>query len=554
MLFPEAVAAQRQPLPHRHGATSRLLRRELATIGVVYFNPDIDVTPIQGLLPADFWTPATIVMVIALVIAALLIGSLLTSLLLRKRISVARVDGRASRESELAVIAEQRDGLRERLGELAVRIERLDADAARSARELRDADGRAQAGAARVDQLQHELASARRSRDDGQSQLITLTRELAALRASAHEREQSATEKLKLIGEAETRLRDAFQNLANRILEDKSQNLREQSATQLGTLLDPLKTQLREFRESITQVHASDQRERGMLSEQIQSLRQLNETISKDAINLTRALKGDSQTQGAWGEMVLERVLEASGLQAGREYHTQASFSGNEGRQRPDAIVHLPEDKDIVIDAKVSLVAYEMDETDRVPALREHLLSVRRHIDQLSQRNYTDIEQINTLDFVLMFVPVEAAFIEAVRADAGLYTYALERNVSLVSPSTLLATLRTVAHLWRIERRNINAQEIARRGALLHDNFALMIDELQAVGTQLERAQHSHASALRRLTTGGKGSIVLQVDSLREMGAPVKKILPRGLLDDAGATDAEESDQPAGIGNDISSE
>jgi DNA recombination protein RmuC len=247
--------------------------------------------------------------------------------------------------------------------------------------------------------------------------------------------------------------------------------------------------------------------------------------------------------------MVLERVLEASGLQAGREYHTQASFTGSEGRQRPDAIVHLPESKDIVIDAKVSLIAYERsasaaDEETRTQAMREHLAAMRRHIDQLGARSYTDIEQLHTLDFVLMFVPVEAAFIEAVRADDSLYTYALQRNVSLVSPSTLLATLRTVAHLWRIERRNINAQEIARCGAQLHDNFVRLVGELTNIGTQLDRAQSAHASALHRLVDGGKGSIVLQVQSLREMGAPVKKSLPRSLLEDAGASE-NDSDSDA---------
>lgn len=480
----------------------------------------------------------------AVAILAFAIGALLAWLVLRGRLPRAFATGRASRDGDLAILAEQRDAARERIAQLGADLDRHQAAAQLAERNLRESAALAAAARARVEQLQSELGETRTARDESQARLIRLTDEHAALRASAEEKERSATEKLKLLGEAEVRLREAFQNLANRILEEKGQNLREQSAQQLGGLLDPLKTQLREFREAVTRVHASDQRERGMLSEQIQNLRQLNETISRDAINLTRALKGDSQTRGAWGEMVLERVLEASGLQAGREYHTQESFSSSDGRQRPDAIVHLPEGKDIVIDAKVSLIAYERsasapDESTRAQAMREHLLSMRRHIDQLGTRAYTDIEQLHTLDFVLMFVPVEAAFIEAVRADDSLYSYALQRNVSLVSPSTLLATLRTVAHLWRIERRNINAQEIARRGALLHDNFALLVDELKDLGNQLERAQNAHASALRRLVDGGKGSIVLQVQSLREMGAPVRKRLPRELLDRAGAEDGE---------------
>jgi DNA recombination protein RmuC len=477
-------------------------------------------------------------------ILLLALGALLAWLVLRGRVARAFDAGRASRDGELASLAEQRDAARTRNAELEAGIRRHETAVQVAERSLRDAAAQAAAAQARLEQLLPELAEARGARDDAQARLVRLTGEHASLRASAEEKERSAAEKLKLVGDAEVRLREAFQNLANRILEEKGEHLREQSALQLGGLLDPLKVQLKEFREAVTQVHASDQRERGMLSEQIQNLRQLNETISRDAINLTRALKGDAQIRGAWGEMVLERVLEASGLQAGREYHTQASFTGSEGRQRPDAIVHLPESKDIVIDAKVSLIAYERsasaaDEETRTQAMREHLAAMRRHIDQLGARSYTDIEQLHTLDFVLMFVPVEAAFIEAVRADDSLYTYALQRNVSLVSPSTLLATLRTVAHLWRIERRNINAQEIARRGAQLHDNFALLVDELTNLGTQLERAQHAHASALRRLVDGGKGSIALQVQSLREMGAPAKKSLPRGLLEDAGASESD---------------
>jgi DNA recombination protein RmuC len=487
----------------------------------------------------------------------LAVGALLASLVLGNRARRAFEVGRASRDGELAVLVGQRDASSERVERLAAELDRHQEAHRVAERNLREAMAQAAAAQARLEQLQADLAEARGARDDAQARLVRLSGEHASLRASAEEKERSAAEKLQLVGDAEVRLREAFQNLAHRILEEKGEHLREQSALQLGGLLDPLKVQLREFREAVTQVHASDQRERGMLSEQIQSLRQLNETISRDAINLTRALKGDSQARGAWGEMVLERVLEASGLQAGREYHTQASFTGSEGRQRPDAIVHLPESKDIVIDAKVSLVAYERctsaaDGDARTQALREHLAAMRRHVDQLGARSYTEIEQLHTLDFVLMFVPVEAAFIEAVRADDSLYSYALERNVSLVSPSTLLATLRTVAHLWRIERRNINAQEIARRGAQLHDNFALLVEELAHLGTQLDRAQAAHASALRRLVDGGKGSIALQVNSLREMGAPTKKTLPRDLLDGAGGrgddVDPETIplDEPAG--------
>lgn len=481
-------------------------------------------------------------------VAGLLAGTILVYLLARRWVAAAHAAGRMSREGELAALAGQRDAAGARADELAARFDRLEREAGEVERALRRSAEQAAAHGAEAQRIGHELADTRRVRDEAQQRLVELTRRHAALEAGSAAQAQAATEKLQLLEQAEQRLREAFQNLANRILEDKAERFREQSALQLGGLLDPLKLQLKEFRDSFTQTYANEQHARGALSQEIQTLKQLNQRISEDAINLTRALRGDTRSQGAWGELVLERVLEASGLQAGREYTTQASFSDAEGgRQRPDVIVHLPDEKDIVVDSKVSLVAYERfcsadDEVSRATALAEHVTSLRRHIDQLSGKNYREIEGLRTLDFVLLFVPVEAAFIEAVRADDRLYAHALGRNISLVSPSTLLATLRTVAHLWRIERRNVNAMEIARRAAQLHDNFALLVDELQAIGTQLGKAQTAHASALRRLTEGGKGSVLLQVQSLADMGAPVKKQLPANLL--AGADAGVDREDP----------
>jgi len=347
------------------------------------------------------------------------------------------------------------------------------------------------------------------------------------------------------------RLRESFQSLAQQILEERAQRLGEQSQQQIGGLIEPLREQLKEFRESFTATHAAEQRERGVLTAEIQSLKQLNERMSVDAINLTRALKGDSQAQGAWGELVLERVLQASGLQAGREYETQTHFTDDDGgRARPDVVVHLPDDKDLVIDAKVSLVAYErsvsaVDEAGRESALREHMASLRRHVDQLGGRNYSELPGLRTLDFVLMFVPVEAAFVEAIRRDETLYLYALERNVALVSPSTLLATLRTVAHLWKIERRNVNATEIAQKAGRLYDYFVALVGEIEAIGVQLEKAQKAQASAMRRITEGGKGSVVLQVQHLADLGAQALKKLPERLVQQAdGDAGGEEPEGP----------
>ena len=485
-------------------------------------------------------SPAVLLILVAL--GGLLLGALAVYLASRRWTSDAQAQGRSSRDADVATLTEQRDAALERAGGLAARTERYEHDWGLAEQNLRKVTAHAAAQQAQAERFEHELTDVRRNRDDAQTRLVDLTRQHAALEAGAQAQAQAAAEKLQLLEQAEQRLREAFQNLANQILEDKAERFREQSVLQVGGLLDPLKLQLKEFREAVTQTHANDQRERGMLSHEIQTLKQLNQRISEDAINLTRALKGDTRSQGAWGELVLERVLEASGLQSGREYVTQASFNdGDGGRQRPDVIVRLPDDKDVVIDAKVSLVAYERfcsaaDDGARATALVEHVGSLRRHIDGLSARNYDDIDGLRTLDFVLLFIPVEAAFIEAVRADDRLYAHALGKNISLVSPSTLLATLRTVAHLWRIERRNVNAMEIARRAAQLHDNFALLVEELENLGGQLDKAQKAHSSAMRRLTEGGKGSVLLQVQSLAEMGAPVKKQLPVGLLSVAGAS------------------
>ena len=482
-------------------------------------------------------------------IVAALVGFFLASIVmlaLRGRwIRAATLAGKASRDGEAMTLTAQRDAASARAQEL--HSEQADLQREHNAVEerLRHSLATAARHQAQAEQLLGQLTDQRQILDSTRSRLDRLSNEHSELRATSAEQAKAATAKLELLDKAEERLRETFQNLAQQILDAKAERFQEQSTTQLGGVLDPLKLQLKEFREAVTQTHATEQRERGMLVEQIRNLKELNQKISEDAINLTRALKGESRTQGAWGELVLERVLEASGLQAGREYETQTSFSDADGaRQRPDVIVHLPDEKDIVIDAKVSLVAWERslssdDDVESTAAMREHVASLKRHVDGLSSRRYENIEGIRTLDLVMLFVPIEAAFIEAVRCDENLYSYALGKNVSLVSPSTLLATLRTVTHLWRIERRNVNATEIARRAALLHDNFVLLATDLENIGTQLDRAQRSHAAALRRITDGGKGSVVLQVNSLAELGSPVQKKMPKNLLQAAGA-DADD--------------
>ncbi len=399
----------------------------------------------------------------------------------------------------------------------------------------------------RLTQVEQELAAAREQARHWNEACQRAEQRLTETATRLQEQMRAAEERQAMLERVGAEFSEKFKALSNELLDQHGRKFAEQSQANLGTLLHPLREQLGEFRKRVDEVYDKESRERALLKHEIDSLKTLNQKISEEAINLTRALKGDTRAQGAWGEMVLERVLEASGLQEGREYETQVALKDEDGgRPRPDVIVHLPDNKDIIIDAKVSLTAYErfvaaVDDTARAAALAEHVASVRRHIDALGARSYSEIVGVKTIDFVLMFVPIEPAFIEAVRADGELYGYALRKNISLVSPSTLLATLRTVAHLWRIERRNLNAMEMARRAAQLHDNFALLVEELIALGEQLDKAQKAQASALRRLTEGGKGSVILQVQSLAELDAPVRKSLPRALLAAAGANDEAET-------------
>lgn len=460
----------------------------------------------------------------------------------RSRIARAHADGRASRDAEIATLGGQRDAEARRAEEFAARIQRYEHEWTQAEQNLRKVTAHAAAQQAQAERLARDLADARRARDEAQAQLVDLTGRHAALEAGSAAQAHAAAEKLQLLEQAEVRLREAFQNLAQGILDDKAERLREQSGQQLSGLLDPFREQLKQFRETVEQRHASDQRERGMLAQEIQSLRQLNQRISEDALNLTRALKGDTRAQGAWGELVLERVLEASGLAEGREFELQVVMADEDGgRPRPDVIVHLPERKDLVIDAKVSLTAYERmqsatDEGERDALLREHVASVKRHVDSLSKKKYDSIPGLHTLDFVLLFVPIEAALIEAVRADDTLYTYALARNISLVCPSTLLATLRTVSHLWRLEDRNANAMEIAKRAGALHDSFVMLMSELQGIGDALARAQALHEGALKRIGSG-RGHLLGRVDHLRRLGADARKQL--SLLPDEAKSESE---------------
>ncbi len=360
--------------------------------------------------------------------------------------------------------------------------------------------------------------------------------QVAALSMQLTQERNQSNEKLALLQSAREELTLQFKNLANDILEEKSKRFSEQNQQNLGQLLDPLKTKLQEFQGKVEQVYVQEGKDRSALAEQVRQLMELNKTVSQEANNLTKALKGSNKTQGNWGELVLERVLESSGLRKGEEYDVQESHTLDDGRRlQPDVVVHLPEDRHLVIDAKATLIAYEdyanaEDEKHREAALKRHLDAVRSHIKGLSDKNYQDLYGLKSLDFVLMFIPIEPAFMLAVTHDRELYMDAWNKNVLLVSPSTLLFVVRTVANLWRQEAQTRNAQDIAKRGAELYDKLAGFVEDMESLGTRLNQAQKDYDGAINKLSTG-RGNVIRQAEMLKKLGVKPSKSLPAPMVE-----------------------
>jgi len=362
-----------------------------------------------------------------------------------------------------------------------------------------------------------------------------LLAKLSELETRLEDERRNAAEKLVLLQEAREQLKMEFQNVANKIFEDKSQKFTEQNRENIEGVLKPMREQLLDFKKKVEDVYDKESKDRVSLLNEIIHLKTLNERISEDAVNLTNALKGQSKTRGAWGEMILERVLEESGLQKGREYEVQTMYAGEEGQRRhPDVIVHLPEGKDIVIDSKVSLTAYEKyctagTDEKREKRLKEHIISVRTHIKALSEKRYEELEGIRTLDFVLMFMPIEGAFWTAIESEQGLFNEAFNKNIMLVSPSTLLATLRIINNIWRYEDQNKNALIIAKKAGDLFDKFVGFVEVLDDVGQKIDKARESYQTARKRLIEG-RGNLVRRTTELRQLGVKAQKELPEGLV------------------------
>lgn len=363
---------------------------------------------------------------------------------------------------------------------------------------------------------------------------------LLAAKTIAESDFRNANEKLenqkKELEEMQTRLKTEFKNIANEVLEDKSKRFTEQNKVNLEVILNPLRDRIKDFEEKVDKTYKADSAERITLREQLKHLTELNKQVSEEANNLVKALKGDSKKQGNWGEMILDTILEKSGLTEGEGYEKQFSISTEEGkRYQPDVVVKLPDNKHIIIDAKVSLVAYNAcvnaeSETDRDKFLKEHLFSVRSHIKGLSEKNYHESTQFDTPDFVLLFLPIESSFSIALQGDNELYQFAWDRKIVLVSPTTLLATLRTVASIWKQEKQTKNAIEIAERAGALYDKFTLLVTDLIDVGKKMDAAKTSYSDAMNKLHLGS-GNLVNRVEAIKKLGAKATKTLPPQLVE-----------------------
>jgi DNA recombination protein RmuC len=337
------------------------------------------------------------------------------------------------------------------------------------------------------------------------------------------------------INQLQEKFSKEFENLANKILEEKTQKFTEQNKENLKNILSPLQDKILHFEKKVEDTHKESIDYHAALRQQIVSLSEMNAQMSKETINLTKALKGDSKMQGNWGELVLERVLEKSGLEKGREYEVQQAFTTLEGtRILPDVIINLPDGKKMVVDSKVSLTAYEKyvneeDDAQQNLHLKEHVNSVKRHVEQLSDKRYQDIYQMESPDFVLLFIPIEPAFALALQEDLTLYNKAFEKNIVIVTPSTLLATLRTIDSMWTNQKQQENAIEIARQAGALYDKFEGFVSDLIKIGKKMDEAKVEYSAAMNKLTEG-KGNLVTSAEKLKKMGAKAKKALPEALL------------------------
>ncbi|MBV6641692.1 MAG: DNA recombination protein RmuC [Cyclobacteriaceae bacterium] len=400
---------------------------------------------------------------------------------------------------------------------------------------------------------EQDLVSLNEQLKEERQGVIRLNQENASLQANYKNLRERLDEQRQEMMKVQEKFTAEFKNLANEIFEEKSKKFTDQNKTNLDELLKPLGDKLLQFEKKVEQTNKDSMISTAELKVQLEGLKTLNQRMSQEAENLTKALKGDAQARGNWGEIVLERILERSGLEKDREYFMQESYSSEEGRRlRPDVIIKLPDEKNLIIDSKVSLVSYEKyvnaeKEDEKEQALKAYLVSVKTHIKGLSEKNYHELFETGSLDYVLMFVPIESAFAMIVQQGGELYNEAHNKNIIIVSPSTLIATLRTVASIWKHEYQNRNALEIARQGGALYDKFKAFVDDLIEVGKSLDKSKHQYGMAMNKLVEG-KDNLIRKTERLKELGAKTSKEMDQKILDRADSKSDDISvSQPTGL-------
>ncbi len=385
-----------------------------------------------------------------------------------------------------------------------------------------------------IDELKLNLNKIENEREEIRREKDFLNTELTRKNSEYENLQQQNLKRDEELEERQNQLRQEFKLLANTILEEKSLKFTEQNKENIKQILNPLQEKIQVFEKKVEDTQKESISMHSALKTQLEGLKDLNLQMTKEATNLTKALKGDSKMQGNWGELVLERVLEKSGLEKDREYFVQQSFTTAGGsRVLPDVVLHLPDNKRMIIDSKVSLTDYERyvnaDEDDRPKFLKAHVNSIRKHVDQLSDKKYEDLYDIESPDFVLMFIPIEPAFAVAINEDNSIYNKAFEKNIVIVTPSTLLATLRTIDTMWNNEKQQRNAIEIARQAGALYDKFEGLVSDLTGVGKKLDSAKTDYSAAMNKLVEG-KGNLITSVEKLKKMGAKAKKSLPEAII------------------------
>ncbi|ENH2496893.1 DNA recombination protein RmuC [Vibrio parahaemolyticus] len=454
--------------------------------------------------------------------------------------------------SEKQLHQQQLEQVKQSLADAQQELDELDNERDKAAFEVRQSHGKLMAAMEKLRYFEAVKQERQQYFDElGQmrEQKSRLETQLREQQARHEQMNQANAEKLQILEQAEVRLKQQFEHLANQLFEEKTAKVDLQNRQSLEGLLSPLKEQLEGFKKQVNDSFSQEAKERHTLVHELKNLQCLNEQMTREAVNLTQALKGDNKQQGNWGEVVLARVLAESGLREGHEYETQVNLQSEAGkRYQPDVIVHLPQNKQVVVDSKMALVAYERyfnaetdDERDR--ALNAHLTALRAHIKGLSMKDYHKLKGIQSLDYVLMFIPVEPAFQVAIQADPSLIKDAMEQNIILVSPTTLLVALRTIDNLWRNERQNENAKLIAQRATKLYDKLRLFIDDMEGLGGALDRANQTYQGAMNKLATG-RGNVIRQAESFRQLGVEIKRPISSDLAQLAQSDAFSENESP----------